>query len=246
MAYRQPSEAYPAPPERTSTRLRPDPVQIVAGGFATAIVAALIALVGVLVCRWTLGIPILAPSSDGAWGSAHTGEFVLAAALIALAATAVLYLLMLGTPQPFLFFRWIMGLATLAAVVYPFSTAAPLSQKAATAIVVLVLGIAITSLLTATAARAMRRVSRPDYGEGDYRDPQYRDPQYRDPRYAEPQARDPRYPNPQYPDPQRPDPQNRGREYRDGGYREGPGAAQPAPPAPRYEPYDGPGNARRN
>ncbi|HSZ38865.1 MAG TPA: DUF6069 family protein [Trebonia sp.] len=220
-----------------------------AGGFATAIVAALIALVGVLVCRWTLGIPILAPSSEGAWGSVHTGEFVLGAALIALAATAVLYLLMLSTPQPFLFFRWIMGLATLAAVVYPFSTGAPLNQKAATAIVVLVLGIAITSLLTATAARAMRRVSRPDHGEGDYREPQYRDPQYRDPRYAEPQARDPRYPNPPYPDPQRQDPQNRGREYRDGGYREGPGAAppaQPAPPAPRYEPYDGPENVRRN
>jgi hypothetical protein len=243
MAYRQPSEAYPAPPERTSTRLRPDPVQIMAGGFATAVVAALIALVGVLVCRWTLNIPILAPSSDGAWGSAHTGEFVLGAAIIALAATAVLYLLMLGTPQPFLFFRWIMGLATIAAVVYPFSTGAPLNQKVATAIVVLVLGIAITSLLTATAARAMRRVERPDPVDGDYRDPQYRDPQYRDPQYGDPQYRDPRYANPQYPDPQRPEPPNPGREYRDGGYRGGPGPAQPAP---RYQPYDGPGNVKRN
>jgi hypothetical protein len=157
----------------------------------------------------------------------HTGEFVLGAALIAIAAAAVLYLLLLGTPQPFLFFRWIMALATIAAVVYPFSTGAPLNQKAATAIVVLVLGIAITSLLTATAARAMRRVDR---------DPQYPDAQYGDPRYPNPQ-----YPNAQYPDPQRQDPQ--GREYRDGTYRRGPGAT---PPAPRYEPYDDPGNVRRN
>jgi uncharacterized protein DUF6069 len=138
--------------------IRPDPGRLWAGGAATAIVAALIALVGVLICRWTLGIPILAPQSDGAWGSAHTGEFVLAAAVVALIATALLYLLMLGTPQPGVFLKWIMGLVTLAAIVYPFSTGAPLDQKIATAVVDLVLGVAIASLLTAVAARAVRRV----------------------------------------------------------------------------------------
>ena len=65
---------------------------------------------------------------------------------------------MQGTPQPGLFFTWIMGLATLAAVVYPFSTGAPLNQQGATAVVNLVLGIAITSLLTGVAARSLRRV----------------------------------------------------------------------------------------
>lgn len=159
--------------------LRPDAARLWAGGVATAIVAALIALVGVLICRWTLGIPILAPESDGAWGSVHTGEFVLAAAVVALAATAVLHLLMLGTPDPGVFLKWIMGLVTLAAVVYPFSTSAPLDQKIATAAVCLVLGVAIASLLAAVAARAVRRVRRPDvlrggpggpagYGPGDY------------------------------------------------------------------------------
>jgi hypothetical protein len=138
--------------------IRPDPGRLWAGGAATAIVAALIALVGVLICRWTLGIPILAPQSDGAWGSAHTGEFVLGAAVVALIATALLYLLMLGTPQPGVFLKWIMGLVTLAAIVYPFSTGAPLDQKIATAVVDLVLGVAIASLLTAVAARAVRRV----------------------------------------------------------------------------------------
>lgn len=142
----------------SSHDIRPDAGRLWAGGFATAIVAALIALVGILICRWTLGIPILAPQSDGAWGSAHTGEFVLAAALVALAATALLHLLMLGTPQPGVFLKWIMGLATLAAVVYPFSTSAPIDQKIATAAVCLVLGAAIASLLAAVAIRAVRRV----------------------------------------------------------------------------------------
>jgi hypothetical protein len=149
--------SYPVPPnDAGDTRVRPDPAQFWAGGFATAIVAALIALVGILVCRWTLNIPILAPAGDGAWGNAHSGEYVLGTALVALVATALLYLLVLSTPSPGMFFGWIMALVTLAAVVYPFSTSAPLEQKGATAIVDLVLGIAITTLLTAVAARAVR------------------------------------------------------------------------------------------
>jgi hypothetical protein len=149
---------YPASPESAeTTRIRPDAGQFWAGVAATAIVAALVALVGILICRWTLGIPILAPSSDGAWGNAHTSEYVLAAVGVALVAGALLYLMMLGTPQPGMFLGWIIGLATLAAVVYPFSTGAPLEQKAATAIVNLVLGIAIGTLLHAVAARAVRR-----------------------------------------------------------------------------------------
>jgi hypothetical protein len=149
---------YPASPtDAPASRVRPDAAQFWAGAVATAVVAALIALVGILICRWTLHIPILAPAGEGAWGNAHTGEYVLLAALIAIVAGGLLYLLTLGTPQPRLFFNWIMGLATVAAVVYPFSTSAPLAQKGATALVDLVLGLAITSLLTAVAARAVRR-----------------------------------------------------------------------------------------
>jgi hypothetical protein len=135
-------------------RIRPDAGQFWAGGAATAVVAAFVALAGILICRWTLGIPILAPSSDGAWGNAHTGEYALIAACAALVASALLYLLMLGTPQPGLFFGWIIVLATLVAVVYPFSTGAPVGQKAATAIVNAAIGITIGTLL---AARAYRR-----------------------------------------------------------------------------------------
>jgi hypothetical protein len=157
---------YPASPDdAAANRVRPDPGQFWAGGVATAVVAALIALVGILVCRWTLGIPILAPASDGAWGDAHTGEYVLVAACVALVAAGLLYLLVLYAPEPGTFFRWIMALATVVAVVYPFSTDAPLEQKAATAVVDLVLGIAIISLLTGVASRAIRR-SGPPSGPG--------------------------------------------------------------------------------
>ncbi len=158
---------YPASPRNAAAnRVRPDPAQYWAGAVATAVVAALIALVGILISRWALNIPIMAPAGNGAWGNAHTAAYSLLSALVAIVAAGLLYLLMLGTPQPNTFFTWIMGLATLAAVVYPFSTSAPLDQKVATAIVDLVLGVAIISLLTMVAARSIRRQAPPSvYGD---------------------------------------------------------------------------------
>jgi hypothetical protein len=79
---------------------------------------------------------------------------VFAAAAVALLATALLHLLLLATPRPMTFFGWIIGLATLVAVIFPFGTSAPLSQKFATATVNLFIGLAIGSLLTAVGARS--------------------------------------------------------------------------------------------
>jgi hypothetical protein len=134
-----------------------DPRALWAGGVATAVVAALIALAGVLIARWLFTIPILAPKQDGAWGNVSTGTFVLSAAGAALVATAIMHLLLLTTPRPQLFFGWIIALATLVAVVFPFSTTAPLEQKIATATVNLVLGFAIGTLINGVAGRAVRR-----------------------------------------------------------------------------------------
>ncbi len=127
------------------------------GGAATAVVAALIALVGILICRWLFNIPILAPRQDGAWGDAATAEYAVAAAAAALVATAIMHLLLLATPRPRLFFTWIIALATVIAVVFPLGTSAPVSQKVATAIINLVLGCAIGSLVSGVAARSIRR-----------------------------------------------------------------------------------------
>jgi hypothetical protein len=129
--------------------------QLWSGGIATAVVAGLVALLGVLAFRWLFHIPILAPASDGAYGDADTTALVLAAAGAALIATALLHLLLLSTPRPLTFFGWIIGLATLVGVAYPFSTTAALSQKFATATVILFIGIAIGSLLTAVGARSV-------------------------------------------------------------------------------------------
>ena len=162
LAREEPLSERESSPDRTA-----DAKALWSAGAATAVVAALIALVGILVCRWLFGIPVLAPRQDGAWGNASTAEYTLAAAAAALAATAVMHLLLAATPRPRVFFAWIMGLATLIAVMYPFSTAAPLSQKAATAVINLVLGATIGSLISGTAARLMRRqATTGDYQSG--------------------------------------------------------------------------------
>ena len=120
-------------------------------------VAALIALVGILVCRWLFNVPILSPRREGAWGNASTAGYVFAAAACALVATGLMYLLLLSTPYPRVFFGWIIGLATVVAVVFPFSSTAPMSQKIATGLLNLVLGIAIGTLIAEVSRRATRR-----------------------------------------------------------------------------------------
>lgn len=144
--------------EQQDRPLRPtvDARQLWAGGVATAVVAALIAVVGVLASRWLFHVPILAPKQDGAYGDAHTTGLVLISAAAAIVATAVAHLLALSTPRPTSFLGWIIGLVTVIAVLVPFSTSAPLADKIATALISLVLGIAIGSLITGVAERAIR------------------------------------------------------------------------------------------
>jgi hypothetical protein len=153
-----PMPRSPEPPPESSAPVRwVEPGPLWAGGAATAIVAALIALVGILVARWLFDIPLLAPHRDGAWGDASTGMYVLSAAGAALVATALMHLLLLTTPRPQVFFGWIIALATIIAVVFPFSTTASLAAKCATGVVNLVLGFAIGTLISSVAGRAVRR-----------------------------------------------------------------------------------------
>jgi hypothetical protein len=59
--------------------------------------------------------------------------YALSAAFAALLATGLVYLLILFTPTPYLFFGWIMRLAVVAGIVAPFISGAELSAKVATA-----------------------------------------------------------------------------------------------------------------
>jgi Family of unknown function (DUF6069) len=141
-----------------------DPARLWAGGLATAVVAALIAVVGILLCRGVLNVPVLAPQGEGVWGNANTVTYALVSAAIALAATGLMQLLSVTTPRFQSFFTWIMVLLTAVAVVVPLSLPVEWEPKLATAGINLVIGIAITTILNGVARSAYRRVPRPPPG----------------------------------------------------------------------------------
>lgn len=126
------------------------------GGVATALVAALVAVVGVMVARGLFGVPVLAPSDEGTVGDASTFQLALLAALAAIVATGLLHLLLVSAPQPRRFFGWIVTLATVAVALIPFLTDADLDEKVATAAIYLAVGITIGSLLSGVARAATR------------------------------------------------------------------------------------------
>ena len=141
----------------TGQRRRPvDAGRLWTGGLATAVVAGLVALVGVLIARGLFDIPVLAPAREGALGNSSTARLAILAAFAALAATGLMHLLLVSTPRPFRFFSWIISLLTLVAVLAPFMTDDKLATQVATAAIGLAVGLAIGSLVSGAARSAIR------------------------------------------------------------------------------------------
>lgn len=141
-------------------RLGVDAGRLWMGGLVTAVVAALVAVVGVLIARGLFDVPVLAPTREGALGDASTARLALLAAVAAVAATGLMHLLLVSTPRPFRFFTWIVSLLTLVAALAPFMTDAELDTKVATAAINLAIGVSIGSLISG-AARSALRLRRP-------------------------------------------------------------------------------------
>jgi Na+/phosphate symporter len=127
-----------------------------AGGAATAVVAALAVVVGVYIARGILDIPVLAPAAASNFGDSSTAVYAGLAAGCALLATALLHVLLLGTPRPLMFFVWITALADAAVATAPFTQPAPLASKVFTAVINVLVGVAVISLLYGVGRSAIR------------------------------------------------------------------------------------------
>ena len=152
-----------------------------AGGVATAVVAALTAIVGLLIARGLFNVTVLEPKGQGLWGSASTATYALVAALVALLATALMHLLSLAVPAPGTFFSWIMVLLTAIAVVVPLTLTVSVEEKAATALINLVIGLVITIVIHTMAASARTVHRRKSTTGGGPPGPRYEQPP---PRYG--------------------------------------------------------------
>jgi hypothetical protein len=147
------AERHPARPALDATKLW-------TGGLATAAVAALVGLVGTLVIRVLFEYAPVGTAAAHAFSTTNAGLLCLFAAVAALAATGVAHLLIVSTPDPLSYLGWIIGLSTAAAVVLPLLGGVPLAAAIAIAVVNLVLGLAIGSLVIGTAMAALRPATR--------------------------------------------------------------------------------------
>ena len=130
-----------------------------AGGVATGCIAALVAAVGVLLCSSVLNVRlvptlVLSITDSLAW------NYAMSAFVLALVATGAAHLLSLTTPRPRVFFGWLVGLGTAAAMVMPFASEGSLAGKISTALINLAVGIAIGTLLTAVLSRTVTDAER--------------------------------------------------------------------------------------
>ncbi len=151
----------PRSPEEPARKI--DAARLWSGGLATALVAALIALVGVLLARAVFKVAFAGSRDAGALGDVNTVLLCVLAALAALAATGLVHLLVVSTPRPLSYFGWIVGLVTVVAVILPLLSGRDLAVSVTQSIIHLVIGLAIGSLVSGAAASSRRRVS-PDWG----------------------------------------------------------------------------------
>ena len=112
------------------------------GGAATALIAGLLAVVGILVARGLLDIAVLAPKGEGAWGNANTLACAFGSAVCAFAATGLVRLLL-----------------TAIAVVLPLSLDVATESRVSTALLNAAIGLSITALPSGVVSSARRRWS---------------------------------------------------------------------------------------
>ena len=125
-----------------------------AGGVATGLVAALVAVVGVLLCSSALDVKLV-PGPLLSISDSLALNYAITAFVLALLATGAAHLLSITTPRPRVFFGWLVGLATVASMVMPFTSEGSLAGKISTAVINLAIGIAIGTLLSAVLSRTV-------------------------------------------------------------------------------------------
>jgi hypothetical protein len=125
------------------------------GGLMAGVVAAGVAIVGLLIARGIFDVRVLA-QEDGRLVNANTWWYAAAAFLAAIVATGLLHLLLVSAPQPYRFFGWIVGLAVAIAALLPYASTAELSAKVATSALNLAIGLSIASIVSGVGRTAAR------------------------------------------------------------------------------------------
>ena len=144
------------------------PKRLWAGGVATAIVAAGIAILGVLIVGTVLDVGIQTAGRSGALVDNASTIIPVAAAIAALAGTALLHLLLLTTPRPASFFSAIAFLVIAVLILQVFLADGTIGAHIATAVLYAAIGIAIVSMLSGVSATSVRPATGGSWGGRRY------------------------------------------------------------------------------
>ena len=117
------------------------------GGAMAGLVAAGVAIVGLLIVRGVFDIKVFV-TNDGQVVNASLWWYAIVSFVAALITTGLLHLLLISAPSPWRFFGWIVGLAVAIVVIIPFTSDAEMSAKVGTAAINLAIGIAIYSIVS--------------------------------------------------------------------------------------------------
>jgi len=125
-----------------------DAARFWAGTAAAAVVAA---MVGALIARGLLNLPVLAARGHGGWGDTRPATFAIGAASVTVLAGALMHLLTTRVAEPRRYFVWIMTMATLSTMIIPLAFDDRLGVKIATTLIILTIGTLITGMVHSTA-----------------------------------------------------------------------------------------------
>ncbi|MBD5787762.1 hypothetical protein IF650_16485 [Cellulosimicrobium terreum] len=154
-----PQATFPEPQRPVSPadpRLAVEAGRFWAGAAATAVVAALIGLIGVIVFERIFAIELV-PPPDIFGIDSRQAAWAIDGAILALLAAALLHGLILSTPRPRAFFGWIMALLIVVIAVLPFAWSTDTQAAALSGLINLLIGIAVWSLLAGVAGRTIVR-----------------------------------------------------------------------------------------
>jgi hypothetical protein len=148
-----PQAAAAEPAKPTGPKL--DAGRYWAGAVATAVVCALVGVAASVLFDEVFEIGLVPPPD--VLGLGEDISWAGAGAVFALVSAGVLHLLLVVAPSPRMFFGWLIGLATVILAVLPFANTDDLLAAAMSALVWVILGLAVWSLLTAVLSRSWRR-----------------------------------------------------------------------------------------
>jgi hypothetical protein len=149
--------AQPAQPARGFRRpeFELDQIRYWVGAGLTAVIAALVGLVGLVVAHGILHVPV-AIGSGTDLTPLHATMYGLAAAGLAILAAGIYDGMLHVAPRPLAYYGWLTGILTLLAVLLPFTTSATVHAQLALALMNLAVGLTITLLVPLAATNARR------------------------------------------------------------------------------------------